>query len=122
MAQLRGFAGENYPDPKVARPMVEIHLAGGDTLDLCHIIGVTPQWVALAVRDDDEDDRQRVRTEFIAYDSIERVTLRAARPESPQLGFEASRTPRVMASSQPGMTPEESIRAAAAGTPEPTGD
>jgi len=123
MAQLRGFAGEGYPNPVVARPMVEIHLDNGDVLDLCHIIGVTPQWVALAVRDGDDDDRPgHVRTEFIAYDSIRRVTLRPARPEAPQLGFEASRAPRLLAESRPGMTPEESIRAAAAGSPEPTGD
>jgi len=124
MTQLRGFAGEKCPDPAVARPAVEIHLGDGEVLDLCHIIGVTPGWVALAVRDGDEDETPaRMRTEFVPYETIGRVTLRSSRPESPHLGFEASRVPRVLSEpTKPEMAPEEAIRAAAAGTDEPHGD
>ena len=37
LAQLRAFASEHCPDPARGLPMVEIHLADGDVLDLCHI-------------------------------------------------------------------------------------
>lgn len=124
MTQLRGFAGEKCPDPALERPVVEIHLGDGETLDLCHIIGVTPSWVALAVQDGDGDETpRRMRTEFVPFDVIARVTLRSSRPESPHLGFEHGRVPRVLsAQPHPEMTPEAAIRAAAAGTPEPSGD
>src|SRR6058998_2405097 len=118
MTQLRGFAGEKCPDPAVSRPAVEIHLGDGEVLDLCHIIGVTPGWVALAVRDGEEvETPPKMRTEFVPFEAILRVTLRSSRPESPHLGFEASRVPRVLSSrAKPEMAPEEAIRAAAAGT------
>lgn len=125
MTQLRGFAGEKCPDPALERPVVEIHLGDGETLDLCQIIGVTPAWVALAVRDGDEDeDPPRLRTEFVPFEAIARVTLRASRPESPQLGFEHHRVPKVLSSQpRPEMTPEAAIRAAAAGAnAAPSGD
>lgn len=125
MTQLRGFAGEKCPDPALERPVVEIHLGDGETLDLCHIIGVTPNWVALAVQDGDEDDTpRRMRTEFVPFEVIARVTLRGSRSEAPHLGFEHGRVPRVLsAQPRPEMTPEAAIRAAAAGgTAEPSGD
>jgi len=125
MTQLRGFAGEKCPDPALERPIVEIHLGDGDVLELCHIVGVTPAWVALAVRDGDENENpQRLRTEFVPFEGIARVTLRGTRPESPRLGFEHGRVPKVMsAATRPEMTPEAAIRAASAGAGrEPSGD
>ena len=125
MTQLRGFAGEKCPDPSVERPVVEIHLGDGETMELRQIIGVTPNWVALAVRDGDEDDTpQRLRTEFVPFQAIARVTLRASRQELPQLGFEVGREPKVLSDRpRPEMTPEDAIRAAAAGAGrEPLGD
>jgi hypothetical protein len=124
LTQLRGFAGEKCPDPAVDRPMVEIHLGDGESLDLCQVIGVTPNWVALAVRDSDEDDNtQRMRTEFVPFEAIARVTLRASRPESPHLGFEHHRMPKVLNTPpRPEMTPEAAIRAAAGSRSEPRGD
>jgi hypothetical protein len=124
MTQLRGFAGEKCPDPEQERPVVEIHLRDGETLDLCHIIGVTPGWVALAVLDGEgETSAKRIRTEFVPFEAIARVTLRGSRPKAPHLGFEHSRVPQVLTQTHPEMSPEAAIRAAAAGGPgEPTGD
>jgi len=125
MTQLRGFAGEKCPDPALQRPAVEIHLGSGETLDLCHIIGVTPNWVALAVHDGDDDEATHpMRTEFVPFEAIARVTLRASRPETPHIGFEVSRVPRVLDTrANPEMAPEEAVRAAAAGAAgEPSGD
>ncbi len=113
-SRLRSYALDHCPDPAAGLPVVEIHLADGDVLDLCHIIGVTPQWVAVAVRDE-HGSAERMRTEFVPYGSIFRVTLRSARPEAPQLGFEHARVPGVFgAPARADMTPEAAVRVAAA--------
>ena len=115
MTQLRGFAGEKCPDPAAGLPVVEIHLADGDVLELCHIIGVTPAWAALAVNETDHTaSAPHMRTEFVPYAAIARVTLRSSRPEAPHLGFEHARVPRVLsATGPPEMTPEAAVKAAA---------
>ncbi|MEK7330973.1 MAG: hypothetical protein AAB113_09235 [Candidatus Eisenbacteria bacterium] len=124
LTQLRAFACQDCPDPAVGLPVVEIHLVDCDVLDLCHIIGVTPSWVALAVNETESAaGKPRIRTEFVPYETIARVTIRAMRELAPHLGFEHGRVPRVLsAQPRPEMTPEAAIRAAAAGTPEPSGD
>ncbi len=124
VTQLRAFAREGCPDPALGLPAVEIHLTDGDVLDLCHIVGVTPSWVALAVNETESSaGKPRMRTEFVPYETIARVTIRAMRELAPHLGFEHGRVPRVLsAQPRPEMTPEAAIRAAAAGTPEPSGD
>ncbi|MEK7330394.1 MAG: hypothetical protein AAB113_06280 [Candidatus Eisenbacteria bacterium] len=115
VTQLRAFAREGCPDPALGLPAVEIHLTDGDVLDLCHIIGVTPNWVALAVNDaEPAAPKPRMRTEFLPYETIARVTIRGARVETPHLGFEHERVPRVLsAPASPEMSPEAAIRAAA---------
>ena len=115
MSQLRGFAGEKCPDPARGLPVVELHLADGEVLALCHVIGVAPAWVALAVNETDHTtSAPRMRTEFVPFEVITRVTLRLSRPESPHLGFEHSRVPRMLSvSGQAETTPEAAIEAAA---------
>ena len=115
MTQLRGFAGEKCPNPAAGLPVVEIHLADGEVLELCHIIGVTPTWVALAVNETDHTtSAPHMRTEFVPFETIARVTLRSSRPESPHLGFEHSKVPQVFgAAKESEMTPEAAIEAAA---------
>lgn len=115
MTQLRGFAGEKCPDPAAGLPVVQLHLVDGEVLELCHIIGVTPAWVALAVNEKDHTTSgQHMRTEFVPFEAIARVTLRSSRPESPHLGFEHAMVPRVFSAlGQSEMTPEAAVEAAA---------
>ncbi|MEK6606693.1 MAG: hypothetical protein AABZ30_03440 [Myxococcota bacterium] len=49
LTQLRGFVRDRCPDPAEGLPVVEVHLPSGEGLDVCHVLGVTPLWVALAV-------------------------------------------------------------------------
>jgi hypothetical protein len=114
--QLRAFACEGCPDPALGLPAVELHLTDGEVLDLCHIIGVTPNWVAVAVNDaEPAAAKPRMRTEFLPYQTITRVTIRIARLETPHVGFEHERAPRVLkAPSGHEMSPEAALRAAAA--------
>lgn len=116
VAQLRAFARERCPDPALGLPAVEIHLTDGEVLDLCHIIGVTPNWVAVAVNDaEPAAAKPRMRTEFLPYQTVTRVTIRGARIETPHVGFEHERVPRVLSNrASPEMSPEAAIRAAAA--------
>ena len=49
LGQLGAFVRGMRPPPDEGLPVVEIHLADGDVLDLCHVMGVAPEWVAPAV-------------------------------------------------------------------------
>ena len=115
VTQLRAFARARCPDPALGLPAVEIHLTDGEVLDLCHIIGVTPNWVAVAVNDaEPAAAKPRMRTEFLPYQTITRVTIRIARMETPHVGFEHERVPRVLsAPARRATSPEAAIRAAA---------
>ena len=47
-------------------------------LELCHVIGVTPAWAAMAVNEADPGvSGPHLRTEFVPFETIVRVTLRA---------------------------------------------
>ncbi len=65
--QLRGLVRERCPDPREGLPSVQLHLGSGERLDLCHVIGFAPAWVALAVWESGSD---AMRTELVPYESI----------------------------------------------------
>jgi hypothetical protein len=112
LGQLGAFARERCPDPGEALPVVEVHLATGEVLDLCHIIGLAPAFVALAVREGPRSGTgdMPMRTELVPYGLVIRVTIRAARAAGGHVGFDVSCRPdtRALRSS-----PEETLRAAA---------
>ncbi len=72
-----------------AVPVVELHLADGYTLDLCHIPGITPQWMAAHAYRDRETCAE-MDLLFVPYGLIARVTVslwhRSQRPVGFQLG------------------------------------
>jgi hypothetical protein len=115
LTQLRAFVGEQAPQPSDGLPWVEIHIASGEVFDLCHILGVTPTWVAMVVREPEPTkSRPRTRTEMVPFATIIRVTLRTARPESPQFGFDKARVPQVWPGQQVlPISPERALEAAA---------
>lgn len=120
LTQLRGFVRDRCPDAAEIMPVVELHLHSGESLDICHVIGIAPRCGALAVYEEDESTGSRaMRTELVPYESIVRVTIRTVRPTSPHMGFNRAHTPTVMQHG-PRMTPEEALRAAAM-EPPPTG-
>lgn len=91
-------------------PMVQIHLAGGEVLDLCHVIAIAPGWIALAVHD--SSGEEEVRTELVPYGLVLRVTIRPSRAGS-RIGFDATRAPEILGSRRPSMTPEQALVVAA---------
>lgn len=120
LTQLRAFVRGHCPDAAEALPAVELHLRSGDRLDICHVIGLAPLCVALAVHNDESADAPTMRTEIVPYELIMQVTIRAVRPTAPHLGFDPAHAPTLIRQ-DPLMTPEETLRAAAIGR-SPTSD
>ncbi|MBI2832997.1 MAG: hypothetical protein HYX76_01050 [Acidobacteria bacterium] len=76
--------------------MVQIDLAGGECLDVCHIIGVSPRWVLLAVRDPGSH-QGGMAIEIVPYELIRRVSIRTRRAEAGSIGFAEARPPEIIA-------------------------
>ena len=119
LGQLGAFARERCPDPGEALPVVELHLATGEVLDLCHVMGLAPSFVALAVRDAARSGTGEapMRTDLVPYSLISRVTIRSVRATGAHVGFDLHCAPDTPT---PGGSPEEALRAAALrGKPQP---
>ena len=93
LGHLRSFVRERCPEPSETRPVVRLHLVGGDVLDVCHVIGLAQGFVALAVY---EDAGRGMRTEIVPYLAIARVTIQADRRES-EIGFGQKEPPLILA-------------------------
>ena len=104
LGHLGRFVRDRCPDPKENLPVVHVRLADGETLDLCHIMGVSPRWVMLAVRDAASHGDGMV-VELVPYELIRRVCIRTRRAESASVGFFQTRPPEIIA-------PETLLRAA----------
>ncbi|MBW7905333.1 MAG: hypothetical protein LC135_05155 [Phycisphaerae bacterium] len=113
LTQLAAFVRDHCPDTVESLPVVELHLHSAEVLRICHVIGVGPLYVALAVYDDDNaGEPQAMRTELLPYESIIRVTIRATPPTGPQIGFKLAQVPALIRHGA-AMTPEDALRAAA---------
>jgi hypothetical protein len=104
LGHLGRFVRDRCPDPKENLPVVQARLANGETLDVCHIIGVSPRWVMRAVRDA-ANHRDGMAIELVPYELIQRVCIRTRRAESGSIGFAETRSPEII-------TPETLLRAA----------
>lgn len=94
VGQLRAFIRARCPDPSEALPSVQLHLAEGDILEVCHIIGLAPRWLALAAIEMERSVASpRMRTEIIPYWHITRITVRPVRPEPGLVGFAVDHRP-----------------------------
>ena len=120
LGQLRAFARERCPEASENLPSVELHLATGEVFDLCHVMGLAPEFVALAVREargvSGIEGTAAMRTELVPYSLITRVTIRPIRGDGPHVGFNPEHAPTVLLQAP---TPEATLRAAAAVPAEP---
>ena len=113
LGHLGRFVRDRCPDPAENLPMVQVRLADGDTLDVCHIIGVSPRWVMLAVRDD-AGHQDGMAVELVPYETIRRVCIGTRRTEGASIGFAQTQPPEIIA-------PEMLLRAAMARDPNRAG-
>jgi hypothetical protein len=98
LTHLRAFVRDRCPDDSEALPIVELGLDTGEAIDVCHIIGVSPLFVALAARDARRGGEPvaQMRTELIPYMTIRRVTIRPAAPGGAAIGFDREKRPSVL--------------------------
>lgn len=108
LAQLAAFVRDRCPEPAEHLPRVDLWI-DGERVGICHVMAITPLWVAVAARGDEED--ARMRTELIPYSSIGRVTIGRAVTGGRGAGFEQEHRPFVIGPHE--MTPEEAIAAVA---------
>ena len=96
LSHLERFVRDRCPDREENLPLVQLHLADGDTLDLCHIIGVSPRWVMLAVRDA-AGHHDGMAIELVPYELVRRVCIRTRRRgESASVGYAQVRPPEMV--------------------------
>ena len=97
LQQLRAFVLDRCPDSDSGLPQVELHLGDDATLDICHIIGVAPSWVVLAVKDRSRAPvAPQMRTEIVPYACILRVTISSGLADGARVGFDTRHVPRAL--------------------------
>ena len=95
LGQLGRFVRDHCPSPEEHLPMVEIRLADGQTLDLCHIVGVSPHWVMLAVRDT-VSRQPDMAIELVPFEMIRGVRIRTRHAEGSAVGFSQHHAPAII--------------------------
>jgi hypothetical protein len=113
LGYLERFVRDHCPDPTEKLPGVQVHLANGETLDLCHIIGVSPRWVMMAVRDT-ASHSDGMAIELVPFERIQGVRIGTPHAEGPFVGFVQSRTPDIIdveALLRAAMSPGDSVAA-----------
>jgi hypothetical protein len=92
--QLRAFIRDRCPDLRSALPELELHLADGQVLDVCHIMVIAPAWIGIAVYErSPSQGARRMRTEIVPYAMISRITISTDRASGGPLGFDVNRPP-----------------------------
>ncbi len=96
MTQLAAFVRDHCPLPGEGLPAVTLVLADGETLDVCHVEGLATKWLVIAAFDERrEAGRSAMRTEFVPYESIVRVTVRVVAADA-GIGFRSAQAPTMI--------------------------
>lgn len=95
LGQLGRFVRDHCPSPDEHLPHVQLKLADGETLDLCHVLGVSAKWVVLAVRDAGSHGHE-MTTVIVPFGMVQGVRIRARRSEGDAVGFATTHQPTVI--------------------------
>ena len=106
LGQLSAFVRDRCPEPSERLPSVELHLVTGEAVDVCHIVGVAPRWIALAVWSRDATTDDRMLTVLIPYETIVRVRVRPAHTHGDRIGFDQAKPVPLR------LSPEQTLRVA----------
>lgn len=96
LGHLARFVRDHCPDPKENLPVVQLHLADGEIVDVCHVIGVSPRWVVLAVHDA-ASHPATMAIEVVPFERIQGVSIRTRRAKGASVGFAQPRVPEIIA-------------------------
>lgn len=96
LGDLGRFVRDQCPDVAEQLPAVQIRLADGETLALCHIMGVSPRWVMLAVHDLASHGDGMV-VELVPYEMIRRIHIGTRRAEAGAVGFAQTHSAQIIA-------------------------
>ena len=96
LGDLGRFVRDRCPDAAEQLPVVQIRLADGETLALCHIMGVSPRWVMLAVHDA-ASHGDAMAVELAPYEIIRRVYIGTRRAEGTTVGFAQTHLAQIIA-------------------------
>ena len=96
LGHLGRFVRDRCADQKENLPLVQARLADGDSLDVCHIIGVSPRWVMFAVSDP-ASHHDGMAIEIVPYELIRRICIRTQRRVGTSIGFAQVRPPGIVA-------------------------
>ncbi|MBI4816202.1 MAG: hypothetical protein HY791_08090 [Deltaproteobacteria bacterium] len=87
LEKLADFVRDKSPSPDEGLPLVHLHLADGEVLDLSHVIGMGDHFAAFAVYEGSESPNEKLRTELVPFEMIIRISVRAPESAQPQIGF-----------------------------------
>lgn len=95
LGHLGRFVRDHCPSTEEHLPKVQIRLADGESLDLCHVIGVSPRWVMLATRESGSHQNE-MAIDFVPFEVIQGVHIRAHHAETTSLGFAHGQSPAIL--------------------------
>lgn len=95
LGQLSRFVRDHCPPQQDHLPMVEIRLADGQILDLCHIVGVSPRWVLLAVRDSAVHQHD-MAIEIVPFEMVRGVRICPRHADGGTVGFSQTHEATIM--------------------------
>ena len=117
MTQLRGLVRDRCPLGAEDCPRVEFLLRSGESVDVSHVIGVAPRYVALAVYEGVDTETPTMRSEMLPYELIVRIVIRSGRPDKgPSFGFKMAQTPQLIAKRST-FSPDEALRVVSTAPP-----
>jgi hypothetical protein len=94
LSQLRGLVRDHCPAPGEL-PRVEVHLQSGESLEVCHVVGLAPLFLAVAVAETAHPTSMRL--EIFPYQAISRVTISSSGREPKGMGFDVDHRPAALA-------------------------
>jgi len=93
--QLAALVRDRCPEESERLPRVTLWLGDGETLEVCRIAGVSPRWVALAVRGQSKHG-EAMPLVLAPYEAIARVRVADPQADHPSIGFDCPRAPTLL--------------------------
>ena len=95
LSHLGRFVRDHCPAPDEHLPTVQIRLLDGQTLNLCHIIGISPRWVILAIRDPGNHQNE-MAIDFVPFEMVQGVRIRTRHAGAASVGFAQVQSPVII--------------------------